>query len=116
MEISEFQEKMRDLYIHNDKKRGIHRTCLWLGEEMGELMSELKYRIDKIDKRAVAEEMADIYAWVASLANLSRVFTSDKDNEEISLFQVFRCSRVSSNTCILSRYLSSLDLSIVIFI
>ena len=34
MDISEFQKLMQDLYLTNDKKRGIHRTALWLGEEV----------------------------------------------------------------------------------
>jgi len=100
MEISEFQQKMRDLYIHNDKKRGIHRTCLWLGEEMGELMSELKCRIDKIDKHAVAEEMADIYAWVASLANLLEI---DLQSAIISKYN--KCPKCSSDPCICEKNL-----------
>ena len=47
MNLAEFQKLMRDLYFKNDQTRGIHRTALWL-----------------------VEEMADLYAWVASLANL----------------------------------------------
>ena len=94
MEISDFQQKMRDLYVHNDKKRGIHRTCLWLGEEIGELMSELKYGIDKIDKRAAAEEMADIYAWVASLANLLEI-----DLQSVILSKYSKCPKCNSDPC-----------------
>ncbi|QEE16200.2 MazG nucleotide pyrophosphohydrolase domain-containing protein [Promethearchaeum syntrophicum] len=100
MEISEFQQKMRDLYIHNDKKRGIHRTSLWLGEEMGELMSELKYSIDKIDKQAVAAEMADIYAWVASLANLLEI-----DLQSIILNKYDKCPKCNSDPCICEKNL-----------
>jgi len=100
MEISEFQQKMQDLYIHNDKKRGIHRTCLWLGEEMGELMRELKFNIDKIDKQAAASEMADIYAWVASLANLLEI-----DLQSIILSKYNTCPKCNSNPCICEKNL-----------
>jgi NTP pyrophosphatase (non-canonical NTP hydrolase) len=70
MQISEFQTLMRDLYFKNDQQRGIHRTALWLVEEMGELAHELKVEPEKIELKKVEEEMADVYAWVASLANL----------------------------------------------
>jgi NTP pyrophosphatase (non-canonical NTP hydrolase) len=70
MQIKEFQQLMRELYFHNDSQRGIYRTALWLGEEMGELMSELKNEQKKLNLSKIAEEMADIYAWTASLANL----------------------------------------------
>ncbi|UYP48161.1 hypothetical protein NEF87_004446 [Candidatus Lokiarchaeum ossiferum] len=70
MEISKFQSLMKDLYYANDNRRGIYRTTLWLFEEMGELSHELKKNSMEMDKKAIAEEMADIYAWVASLANL----------------------------------------------
>ena len=42
MEISTFQQLMQRLYLVHASHRGIHRTELWLGEEMGELMRELK--------------------------------------------------------------------------
>ncbi|WP_371803729.1 MazG nucleotide pyrophosphohydrolase domain-containing protein [Candidatus Lokiarchaeum ossiferum] len=73
MEISKFQSLMKDLYYANDNRRGIYRTTLWLFEEMGELSHELKKNSVKMDKKAIAEEMADIYAWVASLANLLEI-------------------------------------------
>ena len=49
MQIKEFQQLMQDLYFHNDSQRGIYRTALWLGEEMGELMSELKNEQKKLN-------------------------------------------------------------------
>lgn len=100
MEISDFQQKMRDLYLYNDKKRGIHRTCLWLGEELGELMSELKFSIDKIDKHAAAEEMADIYAWVASLANLLEI-----DLQSVILSKYNKCPKCNLDPCICEKNL-----------
>ena len=70
MEIAEFQHLMQELYFQNDSQRGISRTALWLVEEMGELMHELKKPENDINRDAIGEEMADLYAWVASLANL----------------------------------------------
>ena len=68
MKISEFQKLMRDLYIHQDSKRGIRGTFIWLVEEMGELATILNAK--DIKKNKASEELADIVAWTGSLANL----------------------------------------------
>ncbi len=81
MEIAEFQHLMQELYFQNDSQRGISRTALWLVEEMGELMHELKKPENDINRDAIGEEMADLYAWVASLANLLGI------NLDAALFQ-----------------------------
>ena len=73
MDIAQFQALMKELYFTNDQERGINRTALWLGEEMGELFAELKKHSNELNKVAIGEEMADIYAWVASLANLLNI-------------------------------------------
>jgi NTP pyrophosphatase (non-canonical NTP hydrolase) len=73
MDLKAFQELMRKLYYENDHQRGIHRTGLWLVEEVGELMREIKKTPEQMDRINLAEEMADIYAWVASLANLLEI-------------------------------------------
>ena len=73
MDISKFQTLMKDLYFQNDIQRGILRSAIWLGEEVGELMHELKVNPNTYNKIAIGEEMADIYAWVASLANLLEI-------------------------------------------
>ncbi|WP_457557446.1 MazG nucleotide pyrophosphohydrolase domain-containing protein [Candidatus Harpocratesius sp.] len=104
MDIEEFQKLMKDLYFHFDSQRGLHRTALWLGEEIGELMAELKKAPKFINKLAVAEELADILAWSASLANLL----------DISLDQaVFKkypgyCLKCGKNPCQCHKNLSSL--------
>ena len=41
MKISDFQDKIRHLYLENDKKRGIKGTFIWLVEEIGELATLL---------------------------------------------------------------------------
>ncbi|MBC7115304.1 MAG: nucleotide pyrophosphohydrolase [Archaeoglobi archaeon] len=66
MKISEFQRLMRELYFERDSKRGIHRTMLWLVEEVGELASAVRDG----DEEKAREEIADIIAWTSSLANL----------------------------------------------
>ena len=69
MKISEFQRLMKDLYFHQDSKRGIEKTFIWLVEEVGELARTLKE--DKnLDLIKISEEIADIIAWTCSLSNL----------------------------------------------
>ena len=95
MEISSFQHLMQKLYQANDSQRGIHRTALWLGEEVGELMRELKKKPEAMDHKAIAGEMADIYAWVASLANLLSI---DLDQAVCAKYADL-CPRCSKNPC-----------------
>ncbi|AEH24191.1 MazG nucleotide pyrophosphohydrolase domain-containing protein [Pyrococcus yayanosii] len=66
MHIREFQEMIKDIYFHKDRKRGVERTFFWLVEEVGELAEAIR----KGDKEAMDEEFADVLAWLASLANL----------------------------------------------
>ncbi len=66
MHIGEFQRLMKDLYSANDDERGLQKTQLWFFEEVGELAEAMR----KEDKKAVEEEMADVLAWMASLANM----------------------------------------------
>jgi len=101
MEISTFQQLMQSLYLANDSQRGIHRTALWLGEEVGELMRELKKTPENMDHAAIAGEMADIYAWVASLANLLHI---DLDQAVVSKYADV-CPRCAKNPCACHRNL-----------
>ena len=101
MDISTFQQLMQSLYLANDSQRGIHRTALWLGEEVGELMRELKKTPEAMDHTAIAGEMADIYAWVASLANLLNI---DLDHAVVSKYPNV-CPRCAQNPCTCSRNL-----------
>jgi NTP pyrophosphatase (non-canonical NTP hydrolase) len=66
MHLREFQGLMRELYYSRDSERGAEKTLLWLMEEVGELSEALLRR----NKGAIMEELADIVAWTASLANV----------------------------------------------
>jgi len=66
MQIHEFQEMMRRIYFHRDSKRGTTRTYNWLVDEV----KELEDAIRKQDRNAVMDELADVLAWLASLANV----------------------------------------------
>ena len=65
MEIKEFQELIRRIYLTRDLQRGADRTFLWFLEEVGELTRAYRRKEDNL-----GGEMADVIAWLASMANL----------------------------------------------
>lgn len=65
MRISEFQQKIRDIYFERDSARGILPTFVWLVEEIGELARETR----RDDKTRLEEEFSDVFAWLVSLAS-----------------------------------------------
>ncbi len=66
MKVREFQELMKELYFKKDLKRGEARALSWLGEEVRELLDA----VQKNDRAAIEEEVADVVAWAVSIANL----------------------------------------------
>jgi len=93
MKISDFQKLMREIYFHRDSERGINRTFIWLVEEIGELANLIKY--EKIEKKHISEEIADIIAWTNSLANLLDI------NIEKALSEKYpkKCLKCNSSPC-----------------
>ena len=69
MTIREFQEFIRRKYYARDARRGTGGTFLWFVEEVGELASALAGD-ERHDK---AEEFADVFAWLCTLANINGV-------------------------------------------
>ncbi len=57
---------MKEEYYGRDRDRGIYATFTWLVEEVGELAEALL----KKDLKKAEEEIADVIAWVISVANL----------------------------------------------
>ena len=70
MEINEFQKLMRQLYFKNDYERGVLKTALWLIEEIGDLARAI---VKDGSHEELEEELADIFAWTASLANILNI-------------------------------------------
>ncbi len=66
MEIREAQEIIRRKYYERDSSRGVFATFTWLVEEVGEVADALL----KMDRRSLEEEIADLFAWLLSVANL----------------------------------------------
>lgn len=71
MEISEFQNLIKDLYYEQDQDRGIDTTFIWLIEEIGEFARILRGK--EMNIKDASEELADIIAWTNSLANLLEI-------------------------------------------
>ena len=69
MEIKEFQSIIWRMYRHHDEKRGLENTFKWLRTEVEELWDA----ITKGDEESIREEMADVFAWLSSVANLLEV-------------------------------------------
>ena len=69
MTIREFQQFIRDKYYATDLARGTSGTFMWFVEEVGELASALAGD----DDGNKAEEFADVFAWLCTLANINDV-------------------------------------------
>ncbi len=57
------------MYFEKDVARGVDGTFMWLMEEIGELASALRGN----DRDNLAEEFADVIAWLATIANVADV-------------------------------------------
>ncbi len=66
MRISEAQKLIRDIYGERDRKRGVDRTVIHLGEEVGEMFRAIR----EGDPSSLREEFADVFAWLLSVADL----------------------------------------------
>ncbi len=67
LDISCAQEAVRRAYLDRDRARGVHATFAWFVEEVGELAEAL---LGKRGREGLEEEIADVLAWLLSLANL----------------------------------------------
>ena len=65
MTLDELQELMRQTYGERDAARGTAATVAWLTEELGELAQAVR----KGSREQQLHELADVLAWLASLAN-----------------------------------------------
>ncbi len=67
--IRELQRRIFATYGAKDSARGDSATFLWLAEEFGELASALRSGTQE----ELALEMADVLAWLVTLANIRGV-------------------------------------------
>jgi len=76
--VRQFQRLIHDRYYATDAARGAAGTFMWLIEEVGELATSLQENApgqtptDK-QKANLADEFADVLAWLATLANVAHI-------------------------------------------
>ena len=66
LSLSALQQMIFQMYGAKDAVRGDAATFLWLTEEFGELATAVRAG----DQEELAAEMADVLAWLATLANI----------------------------------------------
>lgn len=76
--IRAFQDLIRDRYYATDKARGSAGTFVYLIEEIGELATALAANAEgksptPAQRENLAEEFADVLAWLATIANIKGV-------------------------------------------
>jgi NTP pyrophosphatase (non-canonical NTP hydrolase) len=72
--ISHFQQLIRDRYHETDSARGAARTFVWFSEEVGELAHAIgRHDRGDPDMDNLHEEFADVLAWLTTLANICDV-------------------------------------------
>jgi NTP pyrophosphatase (non-canonical NTP hydrolase) len=65
VELAEVQRIIEATYGERDRARGVPSSVAWLCEEVGELAKAAR----KGSRAQQLEELADVVAWTASLAN-----------------------------------------------
>ena len=70
MHLRELQQLIDRMYSDKDRARGPAKTFLWFVEEVGELARAIAKREDPAN---LAEEFADVLAWLVTLANVEGV-------------------------------------------
>jgi NTP pyrophosphatase (non-canonical NTP hydrolase) len=65
MDLAEVQRIIEATYGERDRARGVPSSVAWLCEEVGELAKAAR----KGSRAQQLEELADVVAWTASLAN-----------------------------------------------
>lgn len=93
MKIEEAQEMMRRIYIDRDRARGIDGTLRRTFEELEELQEAIK---NKGSSQALADEVADVFAWLCSLANLLEIDVSEAFYKKYN----DSCSKCKRSPCI----------------
>ena len=77
LSIQAFQQYIRNRYYETDKARGTPGTFMWFVEEVGELATALHKSNgqggDTTGNENLAEEFADVMAWLCTLANINEV-------------------------------------------
>jgi len=81
---------MASTYGQRDTERGLPATVAWLAEEVGELAQAVR----KGTREQQAAELADVLAWLASLANQLGI-----DLDEAVARYAHGCPKCGGNPC-----------------
>jgi NTP pyrophosphatase (non-canonical NTP hydrolase) len=69
LSIADLQRHIHQMYFDKDVARGVDGTFMWMMEEVGELAGALRGN----DRENLAEEFADVIAWLTTIANVAGV-------------------------------------------
>jgi len=89
-----FQQNIEAIYGQRDRARGLAGTYMWFAEEVGELARALRAG----DPENLREEVADVLAWLSTLASIA-----DVDLEAAAARYSAGCPRCRSTPCACDR-------------
>ncbi len=92
MTIRDFQHLIERIYFERDAARGVDRTFVWFTEEVGELAKEVR-RAPR-DPARLAIEMADVFAWLVTLASQMGV-----DLQDAAAYYARGCPKCGGTPC-----------------
>jgi len=69
MQVREFQHLIAQTYFEKDRARGLPATFAWFVEEVGELARAMR----EGSAAGMAEEFADVLAWLSTMASICGV-------------------------------------------
>ncbi len=81
MKIRDAQKFIKEKYYERDQSRGIYSTFTWFVEEVGELADSLI----KMNRVSLEEEIADVFAWLLSIANLLNIDLEEAFKKKYSI-------------------------------
>lgn len=92
MKIEDAQEMMRKVYWDRDRARGVEGTLQRTREELAELSAAI---LENEGTNAIEDEIADVFAWLCSLANLMNIDVSKAFYKKYS----DACSKCKHSPC-----------------
>ncbi len=92
MRIGEFQRVIEAIYYQRDSARGLAGTHMWFCEEVGELTRALR----RDDKDELANEFADVLAWLSTMASIAGVELEEAAKNKYGN----GCPRCSGTPCV----------------
>lgn len=93
MDTKDAQNLMCRVYLERDKERGIQGTLLRTFQELSELSEAI---LKEHSKDVISDEIADVYAWLCSIANLLDIDISDAFHKKYT-DACSKCKKVPCN-------------------